>query len=54
MAVSEAVMALLEPRCGAEIAALRALLDETLRRPGATIQTVLATLEREFFRGEGA
>jgi hypothetical protein len=50
----EAVLAALEARCGAELAALRAWLTETLRQPGATLRTVLATLEREWFQGEGA
>jgi hypothetical protein len=54
VAASEQVMATLEARGGAELADLRALLAETLRQPGATLASVLAVLEREFFRGEGA
>jgi hypothetical protein len=32
---------------------MRALLAETMRQPGATLETVLAVLAREWFRGEG-
>jgi hypothetical protein len=51
VAAAKHVLGALEAHCGAELAALRALLRQTLATPGATLETVLATLQREFLRG---
>jgi hypothetical protein len=51
VAAVEAVVGGLAATCAAELADLRALLQDTRAAPGATLLTVLATVQREFLAG---
>jgi hypothetical protein len=51
IAVVEGVLGGLEATCPSELADLRALLQDTLTQPGATLQTVLAVVAQEFLAG---